>query len=170
MVLLFDEFDAIGKERTALDEHGELKRVVSSFLQLLDGFHAETLTVAATNHQGLLDPALWRRFDEIVLFSPPSREEIRELLARHFRQLPLEHTVGLEQLAVSLDGASHAAVERVALDALKETILEGRDRVGADVIAAAVARQRERQAVSDAATGDDAPAPAKTRQRRKKSS
>ena len=58
MVLLFDEFDAIGKERTALDEHGELKRVVSSFLQLLDGFHAETLTVAATNHQGLLDPAL----------------------------------------------------------------------------------------------------------------
>jgi hypothetical protein len=55
MLLLFDEFDAIGKHRTAFDEHGELKRVVNSFLQLLDGFHSETLTIAATNHQGLLD-------------------------------------------------------------------------------------------------------------------
>ena len=47
VLLFFDEFDAIGKHRTASDEHGELKRVVNSFLQLLDGFHSETLTVAA---------------------------------------------------------------------------------------------------------------------------
>ena len=38
MVALFDEFDAIGKSRTAEEEHGELKRVVNSFLQMLDGF------------------------------------------------------------------------------------------------------------------------------------
>ena len=55
VVLVFDEFDAIGKHRTALDEHGELKRVVNSFLQLLDSFHADTLTIAATNHQELLE-------------------------------------------------------------------------------------------------------------------
>src|SRR5262249_4991728 len=89
VVLLFDEFDAIGKHRTALDEHGELKRVVTSFLQLLDSFHAETLTIAATNHQGLLDPALWRRFDEILYFPPPNSEETESLLCRHFQQLPL---------------------------------------------------------------------------------
>jgi SpoVK/Ycf46/Vps4 family AAA+-type ATPase len=63
MALFFDEFDAIGKHRTADDEHGELKRVVNSFLQLLDAFRGETITIAATNHQGLLDSALWRRFD-----------------------------------------------------------------------------------------------------------
>ena len=111
-----------------------------------------------------------RRFDEIVLFPPPSRGEIQELLARHFRQLPLEHSVRIEQISISLEGASHAAVERMALDALKETILEGQDRVGADVLGAAVARQRERQAVSDAATAGKTPAPVKTRQSRKKSS
>ena len=58
MVMLFDEFDAIGKRRTDPDEHGELKRVVNSFLQMLDGFHGDTLTIAATNHQGLLDRAV----------------------------------------------------------------------------------------------------------------
>jgi len=83
VVLLFDEFDAIGKHRTAEDEHGELKRVVNSFLQLLDGFRSDTLTIAATNHQGLLDSALWRRFDEILFFAKPDAEQILELLTKH---------------------------------------------------------------------------------------
>ncbi len=73
MVVLFDEFDAIGKDRASLEEHGEIKRVVNSFLQILDGFRSDTVAIAATNHQGLLDPALWRRFDEIVFFDMPVR-------------------------------------------------------------------------------------------------
>lgn len=152
LVLLFDEFDAIGKERTATDEHGELKRVVNSFLQLLDGFHAETLTIAATNHQGLLDPALWRRFDEIVFFPTPTISEIELLLSRHFRQLPVEMQVVLANVAASLEGFSHADVERVALDALKQTILDGRDRVGSDTLNAAVAHQHARLRVTGPAT------------------
>src|SRR5262249_21348903 len=65
-VLFFDEFDAIGKRRDDAQEVGELKRVVSSFLQLLDSYPRENVVVAATNHEGLLDEALWRRFDEIL--------------------------------------------------------------------------------------------------------
>jgi SpoVK/Ycf46/Vps4 family AAA+-type ATPase len=168
MVLLFDEFDAIGKERTAADEHGELKRVVNSFLQLLDSFHAETVTVAATNHEGMLDPALWRRFDEIVVFPRPVREEIKQLLARHFRQLPVEHSVILEGVARSLEGFSHADVERVALDALKQTILGGRDRVGSDTLDVAVTRQRDRLAVTNPGVGPSEPSPTSPRGRRKK--
>lgn len=165
MVLLFDEFDAIGKERTATDEHGELKRVVNSFLQLLDGFHAETLTVAATNHQGLLDPALWRRFDEIVFFPTPTREEIEQLLSRHFRQLPVAVQVVLADAAAALVGFSHADVERVALDALKQTILEGRDQVGLETLNAAVARQQARLKVAE--PGVDATRPPDPRPRRR---
>ena len=149
LVLLFDEFDAVGKERTAADEHGELKRVVNSFLQLLDGFHAETLTIAATNHQGLLDPALWRRFDEIVVFPLPTCEEIENLLSRHFQQVPVEPRVVLGEVARSLEGFSHADVERVAVDVLKQTILDGRDIILSDTLNAAAARQRARRAVTD---------------------
>src|SRR6266699_671591 len=72
MVVLFDEFDAIGKRRTDDAEHGELKRVVNSFLQMLDRFRGDAVLIAATNHQGLLDSAIWRRFDEVLLFPLPT--------------------------------------------------------------------------------------------------
>jgi SpoVK/Ycf46/Vps4 family AAA+-type ATPase len=160
VVLLFDEFDAIGKQRTALDEHGELKRVVNSFLQLLDSFHAETLTIAATNHQGLLDPALWRRFDEILFFPPPSCEEIEALLCRHFRQLPLSPTVRLGEVARSLDGFSHADVERVAHDAVKQSILLERSQVDPEILQGAVERQLSRRSITQAATSSAQASPA----------
>jgi SpoVK/Ycf46/Vps4 family AAA+-type ATPase len=144
MVLLFDEFDAIGRERTAVEEHGELKRVVNSFLQMLDGFRADTLTIAATNHEGLLDPALWRRFDDVVLFPPPSQSESECLLTRHFRQVPLAPGVKLRELTRSLAGACHADIERVAIDAIKLGILEGRDSVSASSLATATNRLRNR--------------------------
>ena len=123
MVALFDEFDAIGKSRTAEEEHGELKRVVNSFLQMLDGFRGETLLIAATNHQGMLDSALWRRFDEIVFFDRPNSEAIREVLLRNMKQLGLEQGVDLKSLSLDLSGLSHADIERVAIDAIKTSIL-----------------------------------------------
>src|SRR5947199_60999 len=64
-VVLFDEFDAIGRSRDDVTEHGELKRVVNTFLQMLDRFTGRSLVLAATNFEQSLDPAVWRRFDEI---------------------------------------------------------------------------------------------------------
>ncbi len=158
MILFFDEFDAIGKLRTAEDEHGELKRVVNSFLQLLDGFRSDTLTVAATNHQGVLDPALWRRFDVVARFPLPERGEIEELLARHFRQLPVSRAVRLADIARTVDGASHADVERLAVEAVKRAILSGRDQVEPEVLRAAVAGYLSRAEISrEGRPGADAP-------------
>lgn len=150
VLLFFDEFDAIGKHRSALDEHGELKRVVNSFLQLLDGFHSETLTVAATNHQGLLDPALWRRFDDILMFPKPSAEQIQALLCRCFQQVPVSKSVRLGTVARSLVGFSHADVERVARESIKEVVLDERANVTPAVLNAAVKRQRQRLELTDA--------------------
>ncbi len=82
-VVLFDEFDAIGRSRDDSTEHGELKRVVNAFLQMLDRFSGRSLIVAATNFEQALDPALWRRFDEIVRFERPSRARSRNCLQRN---------------------------------------------------------------------------------------
>lgn len=169
LILFFDEFDAIGKHRTAIDEHGELKRVVNSFLQLLDNFRSEILTVAATNHQGLLDSALWRRFDEIVVFPKPTREEIETLLCRLFRQVTVSHSVNLGEVSRNLEGFSHADVERVAQETIKQTLLSGKERVEPDVLSAAVARQRERLAVTEFSSGSTDFSPRRARQKRRKS-
>ncbi len=144
MVMLFDEFDAIGKSRTAEEEHGELKRVVNSFLQMLDGFKGEAVMIAATNHQGLLDVALWRRFDEAVYFNKPDQRAIQELLIRNLRQTGISKAIRVESKAKALVGLSHADVERIARDAVKQTILEDKAEVQPDIFEQAISRQRER--------------------------
>ena len=152
VVLFFDEFDAIGKHRTSADEHGELKRVVNSFLQLLDGFHADTLTIAATNHQGLLDSALWRRFDEILFFDRPESDQAETLLSRLFQQMPVAKTVRLSKIVEMLAGASHADFERVAIDAIKQTIFRNQSIISEDILMKAVDRQLKRITVTSDAT------------------
>ena len=148
MVILFDEFDAIGKDRATLEEHGEIKRVVNSFLQILDGFRSDTVSIAATNHQGLLDPALWRRFDEIIFFDLPSVSQIEDLLRRNLRQIGIHPAVDLHILAEGLEGLSHADVERIARDAAKEMLLSEPGPVTPAALEGSSVRQRKRTAVA----------------------
>jgi len=153
MIMLFDEFDAIGKSRTAEEEHGELKRVVNSFLQMLDGFKGEAVMIAATNHQGLLDVALWRRFDEAVYFNMPDHRAIQELLIRNLRQTGISTAIRVESKAKALVGMSHADVERIAKDAVKQTIIEGRAEVQPDILEQAISRQRGRIRITQLRNG-----------------
>lgn len=79
-LVLLDELDAIGKRRDDAQELGELKRIVISLLQNIDSFTENSLLVACTNHEHLLDSALWRRFDSIVAFSLPGLSERKKLI------------------------------------------------------------------------------------------
>lgn len=142
-VVVFDEFDVIGKSRTDMTEHGELKRVVNTFLQLLDSFEGESLIIAATNHEKLLDKALWRRFDEVLLFARPNYSEIRTLLNMKLRNFP-QQNINLNQAAKKLTGFSHADIEWVCLDAVKSAIVQDRDAVTQDLLDTAIARQKDR--------------------------
>ena len=150
-MVLFDEFDAIGKARDDATEHGELKRVVNSFLQLLDSFDAPSILIAATNHEQLLDPALWRRFDEIVLFPRPSVHEIRSLLVMKLKNFP-HSGLDLKVTASRLKGLSHADVERICFDAIKSAILQNKDSVDQETFERALQRQKARVEIIGSAT------------------
>lgn len=127
VVALFDEFDAIGKTRADEEEHGELKRVVSALLQMIDGYRGRSVIVAASNHEQLLDLAIWRRFDEVLLFEPPTLAQLGPLLATKLRSvrhdLPVDDSKFLKQLA----GFTHADVERVVIRAIKNMVLASRE-------------------------------------------
>lgn len=79
-VLFLDEFDALARAREDNSEHNELRRVVNSLLMLIDRYTANGFLIAATNLERSLDSAIWRRFDEVLFFSPPSEAEISRLL------------------------------------------------------------------------------------------
>ncbi len=79
-ILLLDEFDAIAKLRDDPNELGELKRVVNTLLQCLDERTKFGYTIAITNHENLLDPAIWRRFDLRIEIPKPSIEVRKEII------------------------------------------------------------------------------------------
>jgi ATP-dependent 26S proteasome regulatory subunit len=130
-VLLFDEFDALGKARDDPGEHGEIKRVVTAFLQMLDAFRGSSLLLAATNHEQLLDSALWRRFDDVLEFGLPTVHQNRQLLSRGLRGAR-RTSFNLEAPASKLRGRPHAAAEKVAWDSIRYSVLAGRDMVTAE--------------------------------------
>ena len=153
-VVLFDEFDAIGKDRDNAFEHGELKRVVNTLLQLMDSFHSNSLLIAATNHQGLLDSAVWRRFDVLVPFGLPGTQD-RILLLRQFLASFDTSELRLENLARQLARASGGDIERVAQSAARRAVLDGRRCIRKADLAPALQDFRRRLALVQ--PGSDAP-------------
>jgi SpoVK/Ycf46/Vps4 family AAA+-type ATPase len=145
-VLFFDEFDAIGRSRDDISEHGEIKRVVSSFLQLLDNFTGKSLIIAATNFEQSLDYALWRRFDEALRFEKPDMDQIIDLMDRHLSRLGVPKNLLVEK-AKELLNMSHAEVERVCVDVIKGCIMEGKKACKKNDIERAIQCQKHRQEI-----------------------
>lgn len=112
-VLLLDEFDAIAKLRDDQQELGELKRVVNSFIQSLDTLGNHVILIAATNHEQLLDPAVWRRFQYLMRIDLPEREQ-REALWEMFSGELKWGNKELKALGDLSEGFSIAAIELAA--------------------------------------------------------
>jgi SpoVK/Ycf46/Vps4 family AAA+-type ATPase len=144
-VALFDEFDAFGKEREDASEHGELKRLVNAFLQMMDGYRGRTVLVAATNHERLLDRALWRRFDEVLFFERPSLDQVRQLLALKLQSVRHELPLSDRGFLNRFTGLTHADIERVLRRAMKATVLKGREFVTVEAVEEARRREEQRQ-------------------------
>ncbi|MFH1135638.1 MAG: AAA family ATPase [Pseudomonadota bacterium] len=146
MVVLFDEFDALAKEREDMADHGELKRVVNAFLQLLDVYCGRSILIAATNHESILDSAVWRRFDEVLLFEPPNLEQIRRLLLCKLRGIRRDFEVDSNDIVCLFKGMSHADVERVLRRAAKEMVLSGHEFLNERHLKSAIRREDARRA------------------------
>ena len=127
VVALFDEFDALTKDRGDSADHGELKRSVNAVLQMMDSYRGESILIATTNYETLLDKAVWRRFDEVVRLEMPNLEQIKRLLALKLAGIRRNFEPDDGQIASLFKGMSHADIERVLRRAVKEMILSGRE-------------------------------------------
>lgn len=127
LVVLFDEFDAIGKERDDYSEHGELRRVVNAVLQMIDSYQGKSVVLAATNHEKILDSAIWRRFDETIEFPLPGRDELGRLVKLKLRGVRREFDVDDKEVIELFEGVSGANIERVVRRAVKKMVLRGQE-------------------------------------------
>ncbi|RZT43071.1 AAA family ATPase [Cupriavidus agavae] len=124
-VYFFDEFDAIGSQRGLSNDVGEIRRVLNSFLQLLDLDHSSSLFVAATNHPEILDYALFRRFDDVLEYSLPSSDQAVAMLKHRLASFKAPR-IQWAKLADMAQGLSHADIAKAAEDAIKDALINDR--------------------------------------------
>lgn len=140
-VYLFDEFDALGAHRNQPNDVGEIRRVLNSFLQLLEKDTSQSLIVAATNHPNLLDRALFRRFDDVIEYALPDAKLAEEILVR---KLAVFQTADLDwsRILPEAEGLSHAELARASEEAAKQAVLGGSTRITTEAVLSALQERR----------------------------
>ncbi|HBP6080205.1 TPA: ATP-binding protein [Pseudomonas aeruginosa] len=123
-VLLLDEFDALASARGNDRDVGELQRVVIALLQNIDAIPESTVVIAATNHDRLLDPAVWRRFGFRVPMPIPDTALRRQLWIQFLLPYTTEG-IDVDHLASISTGITGANIEQVCLDTKRATVLAG---------------------------------------------
>jgi SpoVK/Ycf46/Vps4 family AAA+-type ATPase len=121
-VYFFDEFDALGSHRGSTNDVGEARRILNSFLQMIEQDESNSVIVCATNHIEALDHALFRRFDDVIRYELPSENEIIALFKSRLRTYVAKN-FPWKKLAHLSDGLSNAEVTLVANDATKEMLI-----------------------------------------------
>jgi SpoVK/Ycf46/Vps4 family AAA+-type ATPase len=142
-VLFFDEFDALARTREDAAENSELRRVVNSLLLFIDRLQPRGFLIAATNLDGALDPAIWRRFDDVLWFEKPDQKMIADYLMAKY--LNINVTEDPKAWAPELVGFTFAEIERVVSQSIKRMILERRKAVTASDFAKALSDEQRRR-------------------------
>jgi len=127
-IYFFDEFDAIGSQRGLTNDVGEIRRVLNSFLQMIEQDQSHSLIIAATNHADILDHALFRRFDDVLHYALPHDVQIAALLRVRLHQYSAKG-ISWKRLSESAAGLSYAEITRVAEEVLKEVLIQDRQSV-----------------------------------------
>jgi len=143
-VVLFDEFDIIGKQRDDPSEHGEIKRVVNNFMLMLENYEGDSVIIAATNHPHLLDIGVWRRFDEIVYFDMPDKERRKKIFEKYLKVLKKEKGIDLDKISEETEGFSGSDIEQACIDALRKAIIDGKDYIDLSRLKEAILRQKDK--------------------------
>ena len=125
IVLFLDEFDAIAKKRDDGHELGELKRVVTALLQNFDNMPDSIFLVAATNHEHLLDPAIWRRFNYTIHIGYPDAEQRKLLIERWLKEYGVKSKIKLQKLTDLTADRSVAQIKELIIAAAKRHVTSG---------------------------------------------
>lgn len=141
-VYFFDEFDAIGTQRNNTNDVGEIRRILNSFLLLLDNDQSESIIIAATNHPNLLDKALFRRFDDVIEYALPNKVLIRQLIETRLVQFKPNFNEWTKIIDVA-KGLSPAEIIRAADEAAKSAVLSKSKEICAKTLCLAILERQK---------------------------
>jgi len=132
-ILFFDEFDTLGKVRDYSQDHGEMKRVVNTLLQLFDYLPENSLVIAASNHVEMIDPALLRRFDLKLHLGLPDTTQIKRLIDKTLSSgyFQLDRPGRLPHIVKKCQGLSFYSIQKSLVTAMKRSLFAYPDNISA---------------------------------------
>ncbi len=146
-IYLFDEFDAVGGQRTATNDVAEMRRVLNSFLQFMEENNStDSVIICSTNHPSLLDRALLRRYDQVLEFDAPTSAQIKQLVSANLAPMKITRPAW-QKIIQAAEGLSQSEISRAADDAVKTAILDQHKQLTTEDI---VGRLNERHAMRTA--------------------
>lgn len=125
-IILLDEFDTLGKLRDYSQDHGEMKRIVNTILQLFDYLPQENIVIAATNHMSIIDSALIRRFDLQLKLDLPDKEHVRQIIDKTLQNgtFGFDNKNNFEKIISSCEGLSYFTIQKTLITAIKRSIFQ----------------------------------------------
>lgn len=141
-VYFFDEFDAIGSQRGLANDVGEVRRILNSFLQMIEQDDSHSLIIGATNHPDILDNALFRRFDDLLHYELPDEARIASVLKSRLCRMAIKNT-SWKRLAGKALGLSYAELTRAADEVLKTALIERVETISEKDVAQAIEERRK---------------------------
>jgi SpoVK/Ycf46/Vps4 family AAA+-type ATPase len=141
-VYLFDEFDSIGSHRNQGQDVGEIKRVLNSFLINIEKDHSNSIIIAATNLPEALDTALFRRFDDVIHYPIPEKEQIEAIIKKSLRGFSFSEKVDYQELTDLAQGQNYSIIVKACEEAIKEMILSGNDKLEVDHLRLAISKRK----------------------------
>ncbi|MBD2810595.1 ATP-binding protein [Xenorhabdus sp. Vera] len=136
-VYFFDEFDALGSQRNAGNDVGEARRILNSFLQMIEQDESNSLIVCATNHIEILDHALFRRFDDVIRYELPEDDEIIILFKNRLTPFVAKN-FSWKKLPDKAKGLSSAEITRSAEEAIKDMLIHGHNKISMPLLDSAI--------------------------------
>ncbi len=140
-IYFFDEFDALGTQRSMPNDVGEARRILNSFLQMIEQDDSNSVIVCATNHVQMLDYALFRRFDDVIKYQLPGEEEIVSLFKSRLKSY-VKKVFPWADLAKKADGLSSAEITLAAQDAIKNLLIHEHKAITVTMVESAIEDRR----------------------------
>src|ERR1035437_2427039 len=130
-ITFFDEFDSLGKLRDYSQDHGEMKRVVNTILQLFDYLPQRTILIAATNQIDMIDKALLRRFEFKISLDLPDEILIKQIIDITLKKTPfkIKNKKDLSKIIELCSGLSYFIIQKTLITAIKRSLFEFGDRI-----------------------------------------
>ncbi len=140
-VYFFDEFDALGSQRSSTNDVGEARRILNSFLLMIEQDDSNSVIICATNHIEILDHALFRRFDDVIRYELPTETEIITLFRNRLKSYVAKNFLW-KKLPEKAQGLSSAEITMAAEEAIKDLLIHEYDKITMPILDKAISDRR----------------------------